>query len=309
MITEEQFWQIQKILGSKGRTRPSINLYKFPYKEKMKCGSCNGSITAEHKHQIICSACRKKFARAQRKECPYCGIAIEKMENPTYLHYVFYHCTKRHDPNCPEGALEEKHISEFLANHYEQNLKISPALRDWCIRHLDELVHDSEKNEYEIKLSLEKLLFDKEKEQKELIRMKMKNKIDEDDFEIMKEEIKSEMEELKSKLAKSGHIDTNVLERVKNGFDLSVGIAEAIRNGGYEEKRDILFETCSNLELKGKKLSFQGTELFSIIMNGLLEAKEKNKMFEPANWQSSKEKTPVFADVCSTLLRGQDSNL
>lgn len=309
MITEDQFWHIQKILGRKGKTRPSVNLYDFPYKEKMRCGTCQGSVTAEHKHQIICSSCKKKFARSDKIECPQCGIAIDKMENPKYLHYVFYHCTKRHNPDCPEGSLEEKHIDDFLASYFEQNLRISPALRDWCIKHLDELLQNSKKNEYEIKISLEKSLADKEKEQKELIRMKLKDRIDEDDYEVMKEEIKSEMTTLQDKLTKLGHIDTAVLERTKKGFDLAVGIAEAIRNGGVEEKRDMLSETCSNLELKDKNLGFYGTELFSIIIGGLLASKKENNMFEPANWQASKGKTEVFASVCPTLLRGQDSNL
>src|SRR3989338_4059431 len=98
--------------------------------------------------------------------------------------------------------------------------------------------------------------------------MKMKNRIDEDDFEIMKEEVRSEMKALQNKLLKLGHIDTGVLESTKKGFQLAVGIAEAIRNGGFEEKRDILSDTCSNLELKDRKLNFYGTELFSIIING-----------------------------------------
>lgn len=302
MITEEQFWHIQKILGRKGTTRPSINAYRFPYKEKMRCGTCQGSVTAEHKYQIICSECKKKFAQAKRESCPQCETPISKMENPKYLHYTFYHCTKRRDPKCSEGALEEKHIDEFLASYFEQNLEISPALRDWCIRHLDELLQDSERNEYEIKLSLEKTLADKENEQKELIRMKLKNKIDEDDFEMMKEEIKSEISKLQGKLSQLGHIDSGVLEKTKDSFDLAVGIAEAIRTGGFDEKRDALNETCSNLTLQGKKLEFQGEELFSILMNGLFESKKINEAFEPAFWQPTKGKTEVFASVCPTLL-------
>lgn len=308
MITEDQFWRIQKILGKKGKTRPSINLYSFPYKEAMRCGSCYGSVTAEQKHQIICSSCKKKFALSKREACPQCETPIAEMENPKYLYYVYYHCIKRTDPNCTEGSLEEKHVDEFLASYFEENLEISPALRDWCLTHLDELLQDSKKTELEMKTSLEKTLADKEKEQRELIRMKLKGKIDENDFEMMQEEVKSEIETLQERLLKLGHIDTEVLNRARNGFDLAVGIATTLRNGDFEGKRSILSETCSNLDLKDKNLGFHGTELFSIVINGLLSSKRENAMFEPANWQSSKEKTEVFASVRSTLLRGSDSN-
>src|SRR3989338_8789366 len=55
MITEEQYWQIQTMMGRKGMLRPSINKYDFPYSGRTKCGSCGGGVTAEHKHQLICS--------------------------------------------------------------------------------------------------------------------------------------------------------------------------------------------------------------------------------------------------------------
>lgn len=303
MITEDQFWRIQKILGRKGKTRPSVNLYSFPYKESMRCGSCQGSVTAEHKYQIICSTCKKKFALSKREACPECETLITEMDTPKYLYYVYYHCIKRTDPNCTESSLEEKNIDGFLASYFEENIEISPALRDWCLTHLDELLQDSKKSELEIKSSLETALFEKEKEQRELIRMKLKGKIDEDDFLMMKEEMKSEVEDLQQKLLKLGHIDSDVLNTAKGGFNLAVGIAKTITDGGFEEKRSILSETCSNLELKDKNLGFHGTELFSIIINGLLASKQENPMFEPANWQSGKEKTEVFASVRSTLLR------
>lgn len=308
MITESQYWQIQKILGRKGKTRPSVNLYDFPYKDLMKCGSCAGSVTAERKYQLICSECKKKFALSKRDACPECGIAINKMENPKYLYYTYYHCIKRTNPNCTEGALEEKHVDSFLATYFKENIEISPALRDWCLQHLDELMGDSKKSEYEIKASLEKALQEKENEHHELIRMKMRNMVGLEDFETMQGELRVEMSTLQNQITNLGQIDTGILGKVQKDFNMAVGIAAAIENGGFEEKRDILSETCSNLQLKDKNLDFLGTELFSIIISGLLVSKQVNPLFEPANWQPTKGKTEVFASVCPTLLRGSDSN-
>lgn len=198
-------------------------------------------------------------------------------------------------------------IDVFLAKYFKENLEVSPDLRDWCIKHLDELMEDSEQGEYEIKLSLERALQNKESERHELIRMKTKGLVSIQDFEAMQREIRLEMKSLQESLQKLGHVDTDILDNVRKDFDLVTGITAAIENGGFEEKRDILLETCSNLRLKDKNLDFQGTELFSIISRGLLASKQENPMFEPVNWRATKGKAEVFASVRPTLLRGLDA--
>ena len=65
MINEEQYWQIQTMLGKKGRCHQSKYHESFPYKEFLKCGNCDGSITAEHKHQVICPNCKNRIYISQ----------------------------------------------------------------------------------------------------------------------------------------------------------------------------------------------------------------------------------------------------
>lgn len=304
VITEEQYWRAQTMLGRKGRPRPSINKHSFAYTGVTKCGSCGGSVTAEHKYQLICSGCRYKFSYPNKTCCPRCQIEIEKMENPTYLHYVYYHCTKRKNHDCPEGSLQEECFNTSLASYFENYLKISPALRDWCIKHVDELVQNDKQNEYERRASLEKTITTKEKEYDALLEMKMKKQIEEDDFLRLKASKKAEIVGLRNNLLASGQADTGAFERARKAFDLAVGIAEIFKNGSLEEKQEAISEIGSNLILKDKNISVYNDNLFSAIINGLLEAKKKNSRFEPAKSEADKDKTKVFASVRPTLLRG-----
>ena len=227
------------------------------------------------------------------------------MENPKYLHYIYYHCTKRKNPNCIEGSLGEDKMDEYTANYFENHLEISPALRDWCLKHLDDIEEDKKQNEFEIKSSLELVKKSKEKEYEELIKMKMKGLIEEDDFIRLKASLRVDIENTENSLKnlnKSGNKES--IEKAKKAFNLAVGIAETFRNGEFEEKIEALSETCSNLTLKDKKLNITNENLFSIIINGLLEAKTKNIMFEPENCEADKDETEVFASVCPTMLRG-----
>jgi hypothetical protein len=90
---------------------------------------------------------------------------------------------------------------------------------------------------------------------------------------------------------------------------MAVGVAEIFKNGAPEEKKEALSEIGSNLTIKDKKLNVRNTNLYSVIINGLLTAKTKNPRFEPENILDTSSRNEVFVDVCPALLRDQDSNL
>lgn len=72
IITQTEFLKIQAILGRKGTTRPQK--YTFSYGGILRCWSCEAGITAEHK--------------------------TKRNKNGNVHCYVYYHCTKKKDPNC-----------------------------------------------------------------------------------------------------------------------------------------------------------------------------------------------------------------
>ena len=75
------------------------------------CGSLH-FVTAEEKHQIICSQCRYKFAHRRRESCPSCKLPIAEMKNPLKLHYTYYHCTRSQNPTCAQRGIERKELEK-----------------------------------------------------------------------------------------------------------------------------------------------------------------------------------------------------
>jgi len=116
MITKEEFERLQTILGSKGRRLSKTR--EFAYTKLMVCGECKGGITAEQKNQLICTACKFKFAYENRVECPKCSTRLKNAQADNFK-YVFYHCSKRKNPNCAQGSIQvqelEKQIDEYCA--------------------------------------------------------------------------------------------------------------------------------------------------------------------------------------------------
>jgi hypothetical protein len=92
-------------------------------------------ITAEQKDQIICSECKYKFSYLNRKICPKCGTPIEEMRNPKILKYIYYHCTKRKNPNCSQGSIEVKELEKQI-DAYLSKIQISKKYLDWAIKYL-----------------------------------------------------------------------------------------------------------------------------------------------------------------------------
>src|SRR3989344_5648861 len=110
MITEEEFDRVQKILGRKGKPRPKE--HRFAFTGLMRCGNCEAMITAEEK--------------------------IKRQKNGNIHHYVYYHCTKRKDENCPEKTIELKDLN-IKIDTLIKNLTISDKFKDWAIRYLHEI--------------------------------------------------------------------------------------------------------------------------------------------------------------------------
>src|SRR5713101_7026706 len=77
------------------------------------------------------------------------------MPNPMFLHYTYYHCTKRKDPRCTQRSIEASALERQI-DAYLSRIQISPRFRDWAITNLrayheqearkrNEIVHSQQK--------------------------------------------------------------------------------------------------------------------------------------------------------------------
>ena len=133
MITEEEYDRVQMLIGRKGKAKPQK--HDFSFTGMIRCGECGAMITAEEKHQMICSVCRYKFSYRNKERCPRCNTRIEDISSPTRLHYIYYHCTKMKDPSCTQRSIEAKELEKQI-NSYLSRIQISERFKDWAIMRL-----------------------------------------------------------------------------------------------------------------------------------------------------------------------------
>ena len=114
MITKEEFNSVQHIL-SRSKRMPK-NRKVFAFTSLIRCGGCDGAVTAEEKHQLICSQCRLKFAYRSKVNCPRCKLPISEMTNPCRLVYTYYHCTKSYNPTCCERSVTLQELTTQIGH-------------------------------------------------------------------------------------------------------------------------------------------------------------------------------------------------
>ena len=284
MITQEEYERVQILLGRKGK--PRLKKHNFAFTGFIRCGECGAMVTAEEKNQIICSSCKFKFSSNNNFECPKCNTPIEKMKNPTILHYIYYHCTKRIKPDCTQASLEIKELEKQI-DRYLSNIHISEDFKNWAIKYL------KDENEKEID-SRENILASQRKaydgclkKLDNLFQLKI-SPLNIDGSLLSDEEYLKQKAELIKEKARLEEILNDCNGRVEKWLEIGEKTFNFARysrywfsNGSSEDKAQILQALGSNLILKDKKLEIQlQTPLTAIgqIVKRVPEAKEG---FEP----------------------------
>jgi hypothetical protein len=284
MITKEEFDRVQRLLGRKGRPRPRS--HTFAYTGLLQCGECHATITAEEKFQIICSGCKYKFSSQNKEACPKCKTLIEDMQKPTLLHYTYYHCTKRKDPNCSQGSIRledlDKEFDKTLAN-----IQISERFKDWAIKYLNELSDKETAENVTTLKSLQDAKADCEIRLNNLLKMKISPQnadgslLDDEDYKKQKELLTIERNSLNKQLEGNNYHSEHWRETAEKSFDFACHARYWFANGDTQTRREILAGMGSNLMLINKTVRVDLEKPLQFIETALMEEPSISVMFEP----------------------------
>jgi site-specific DNA recombinase len=291
MITEEAYTRVQLLLGAKANPRSITHV--FPFTGLIRCGECGAAVTAEEKYQLICSECRYKFAYRKKDRCPRCTTQIDQMKNPTFLHYTYYHCTKRKDPDCTQRSIEASALERQI-DAYLSRIQISPRFRDWALANLHEYHEQEVKKRNEIVHSQQKAYQDCLIRLDHLVRLKTAPEnangsllSDEEyghqRFALLKE--KARLEEL---FQDTGHRVEHWLSLVEKTFHFACSARYWFAEGDLAVKKEILLAIGSNLTLKDKILLIDTRKPFLILEQSLSPLSEEKRRFEPEKNGSNK---------------------
>jgi site-specific DNA recombinase len=306
MISEAEYDRIQTLLGRYGSPRPR-NPGGFSFTGLIRCGACNGMVTAEEKHQLICSNCRFKFAYRHKEACPDCDTPIDKMINPRFVRYTYYHCGKSKHPSCTEKGIRaeelEKQVELFLSR-----IQIPVHFKDWAVKFLHEL-HDKEIN------ARQHLIRAQEAAYNECLGrignlLKLKTSADnrngsllsDEEYAIERAQLLKEKAGLEMSLQNVGRALANGLFWSETALDLASTARKRFTNGDGNTKKEILAAVGSNFLLKDKILSIQALKPFLILQTILTGNSGPDERFELQNHGLPQGRNQTF---CATCPRGR----
>ena len=247
MITEEEFWKAQEILGRKGR--PRSKSHEFSYTGLIRCGECGCMITAE-----------------------------EKINRYGY-HYTYYRCTKKkRDFPCHQKYINLNELEKQIIGYFK-NIHVPKRLLELAIDYLKEEENEENKRHGDICRSQEKALANCQKKLENLNQMRLKDLITDEEY------IKEKRVLLREKTRLEANLESDVrktsLDQTAETFLFASRAKESFQKGSLEDKRSILQELGSNLVLKDKKLHIQVEKPLQIIERGLKVVKGGNCTLEP----------------------------
>ena len=196
----------------------------------------------------------------------------------------------------------EADLDEALRQHFLGRLNISKALAAWFMSELEKVDHRDTTSADAIKQTTQSQLERKRSELDEILVMRRRGLLTDEQCIAQKQAVEAEIKALGG-----AHVPAAApinLKELNRKITIASEVERILENGTYEEKRELLLATDSNLTLKEKKVSVINDKLISLIMDCLFDAKTKNPAFEPALSEADKDETETFASVRPTLLRG-----
>lgn len=298
MITEKEYIRAQVLLGRKGKQQPKTR--QFYATGIIKCGECNGTVTAEEKHQLICTKCKNKFGYENKTACPRCCTDISEMSNPSILHYTYFHCTKKIKKDCSQGSIRLEALEEQF-NEVLSGIKFDKDYLDLALEYLNEKQNNSGKDEEKIRHLLQDAYNN--------VQIRLKNLQREfTSPQNVKYELYTPEEYAEQKKAlnkERGDIEKQLSE-VKTQFDQSIEATERTFNfcafamahfdtPDIQKKRNIFSTIGSNMTLKDKKLFIERLHPYLLIENELKAQRILFSSLEPEKRGYSKRKEVALA--------------
>lgn len=237
MVSKDEFERVQTILGRPSRV--PRNRHLFPFLGVIRCGECG------------------------------CAITAEEHVNRYGYRYRYYHCTKKkRTQRCTQRAIRAEALEDQIRATLE-GIAMPPGLVAWSRKHLSVLAEDERSDARHVGASLERSYGAVKKRAAELIDLRLRGLLSDDEFLGKKRELAEEELRLREELSRAKAQEApRWLEPSLNAISFATLAAKRFREVQDDEKRAILLAVGSNLVLKDRNLRITTQQPFRDLSEG-----------------------------------------
>ncbi|MFZ5478318.1 MAG: recombinase family protein [Myxococcota bacterium] len=276
LVSLADFDQVQRTLGERGRPRGTRR--RFTYRGLLRCGACGAGVTAEDK--------------------------VKRQRNGVIRRYVYYHCTRGKDPNCPEGSIEEK-VLELQVLDTLAAVSVPPAFLAWgrrCIDEIDRRTRGARQDEATARrMAVENL----ERRLDRLVDMRANGELGEDLFRAKVAATERDLRRAREALT-SG--DPGPWRKIaEDALTFACDVQARFLAAFPEERATLVRALASNLVLSSKCLDISVKKPLLTVSELYRDAVTESVTFEPPKRGSTQRRTDPFEGVSSSWFRKWDS--
>jgi site-specific DNA recombinase len=237
IVTPEEWERVQYIIGRK--KKPRSKAHSFAFRGPIFCGECGCLITAEEKTKEI-------IRTGQVKK------------------YTYYHCTRRRKGvNCSQHRSIREDNLEAQILDWLGKVKINPKFIGWALEVLEKSQKDEIQNKEAIYANLQKRIIEIEKKMRNLIDMKLKGQLTDDEFNSTKNDLLNEKSNIETRLKDYNNNSNNRKEWMVEASNFTESLKIAFKNGSTVDKRTILQALGDNITLLDGRLYIELYEWLS----------------------------------------------
>lgn len=276
MITENEFDLVQEHLGRKGRPRPKE--HRFAFTGLMRCGSCNGMITAEEK--------------------------FKHQKNGNSHHYIYYRCTKKISSHCPERFINlnefNRQVDDLLGN-----ITITDQFKNWAIKHLHEIRKDEAASKEDSLAAKQRILGQIVKQLDNLLLKYTSPEnvdgsfISDQEYQAIKGRLVKQKTALEQELQEQGRDIEEWVELSERTFNFCRYARMWFEKGDMDTKRAIFACLGSDLLLKDQKVGLTLKKPFQFIFEGLSQTEQELARLAPLE---AAVNNGLFKDLASQIV-------
>lgn len=232
LLTPVDFQSVQASLARPMPTR--AHRYSFPFTGLIKCGACGRAVTAEHK------------------------------TNRHGKTYTYYHCSRSGlGPRCRQPSIQAQDLEAQLET-WLRSLTMEPDVERRVRTLIETHIAGTRSEAPSIRLSIEHALRAARAQMTELLGLRVRQLVDDDEFVVRRAALQDEVVRLSRQLDENAK-PQDLIEPLQETITLSSEAADWFCRADDDLKRMIVSAACSHPTLTNKILSFEAPELLALI--------------------------------------------